>query len=119
MSNKITYRKVGDYMIPNITLPPEERNIKIGFWGQKRRDYLKTHRTTIFNMLLMKGELMQHLSEVDKQAENMLFQLIDDMAKAEDVTEQLKSENQTEWVSRMNNIKARAREIVNTELIYV
>ncbi len=116
--NKITCRKVGDYMIPNITIAPEERNVEIGLWGQRRKDYLKNHRDVIFNLLLMKGTLNQHLAEVDKQAEELFFRLIDDMAKAEMVTEQLKAEDQMEWVGRMNNIKARAREIVN-ELVYV
>ncbi len=117
--NKITYRQVGDYMIPNITIAPEERNVEIGLWGQKHRDYLKNHREVMFNLLLMKGELNQHLLEVDKQAEELFYRLIDDMAKSEGITERHKAENQMEWVSRMNNIKSRAREIVNTELIYV
>ncbi len=117
--NKITYRQVGDYIIPNITIAPEEKNVEIGLWGQKHRDYLKNHREVMFNLLLMKGELNQHLAEVDKQAEELFFRLIDDMAKAEGITEQLKSKNQMEWVSKMNNIKARAREIVSKELIYM
>ncbi len=94
--SKITYRKVGDYMIPNITIAHEERNVEIGLWGQRRKDYLKNHREVMFNLLLMKGELNQHLAEVDNQAEEMFFQLIDDMAKAEGITEQLKAEKPTE-----------------------
>ncbi len=115
--NEITYRRVGDYMIPNITIAPKEKNVEIGLWGQKHRDYLKNHREVMFNLLLMKGELNQHLAEVDKQAEELFFRIIDDMAKSEGITEQLKAENQLEWVGRMNNIKARAREIVNSEII--
>ncbi len=117
--SKITYRQVGDYLIPNITLPAEEREITLGKWGKIYKDYLKNHKRVLFNIMLTKGTLFQYLVEVDKQAEEMFFRLIDDMAKAEGITEQLKSENQMEWVGRMNNIKARAREIVNTELIYV
>ncbi len=117
--SKITYRQVGDYQIPNLTLPPEERNVGIGIWGQRHKEYLMKHKKVQFNLLLTKGNLYQYLAEVDKQAEDMFLRLIDDMAKAEGITEQLKAENQMEWVSRMNNIRARAREIVNTELIYV
>ncbi len=117
--NQITYRKVGDYMIPNITISPEERNVKIGLWGMRHKDYLMKNKRVLFNIMLAKGTLYQYLAKVDKQADEMFFQLIDDMAKAEGITEELKAENQMEWVGRMNNIKARAREIVNTELIYV
>ncbi len=85
----------------------------------RHKDYLMENKRVLFNIMLSKGTLYQYLSEVDKQAEDMFFQLIDDMAKAESITEQLKAENQMEWVCRMNNIKARAREIVNTEIIYV
>ncbi len=119
MKNQITYRKVGDYMIPNIILPPEEINVEIGLWGMRHKDYLMKNKRVLFNIMLSKGTLYQHLAEVDKQAEELFFRLIDDMAKAEGITEQLKSENQMEWVGRMNNIKSRAREIVNTEMIYV
>ncbi len=84
----------------------------------RHKDYLMKNKRVLFNIMLTKGTLYQYLVEVDKQAEEMLFRLIDDMAKAESVTEQLKAENQMEWVGRMNNIKASAREIVNTELIY-
>ncbi len=111
--SKITYRKVGDYKIPNITLPPEEAKIELGMWGMKHKDYFMKNKRVLFNIMLTKGTLYQHLAEVDKQAEDMFFRLIDDMAKVEGITEQLKAENQMEWVGRMNNIKARAREIVN------
>ncbi len=118
MSNEITYRKIGDYMIPNIILPPEETKVELGVWGMRHKDYLMKNKRVLFNIMLTKGTLFQYLAEVDKQAEEMFFRLIDDMAKAEGITEQLKSENQMEWVGRMNNIKARAREIVNNELVY-
>ncbi len=117
--NKTTYRQVGDYQIPNITLPPEEAKIELGMWGMRHKDYLMKNKRVLFNIMLTKGTLFQYLAEVDKQAEKMFFRLIDDMAKAEGITEQLKDKNQMEWVGRMNNIKARVREIVNTELIYV
>lgn len=84
----------------------------------RHKDYLMKNKRVLFNIMLTKGTLYQYLAEVDKQAEEMFFQLIDDMAKAEGITEQLKAENQMEWVCRMNNIKARAREFIYKELIY-
>ncbi len=116
---KITYRQVGDYQIPNIILPHEEAKVELGLWGTSHKDYLMKSKRVLFNIMLTKGTLFQHLAEVDKKAEDMFFRLIDDMAKSEGITEQLKAENQMEWVGRMNNIKERAREIVNTELIYL
>ncbi len=117
MKNQITYRKVGDYLIPNIILPHEETKVELGLWGIRHKDYLMKNKRVLFDIMLTKGTLFQHLAEIDKQAEEMLFRLIDDMAKAEGITEQLKAENQMEWVGRMNNIKARAREVVNNDLI--
>ncbi len=117
--SKITYRQVGDYQIPNITLPPEETKIELGIWGMRRKDYLMKNNRILFDIMLTKGMLFQHLAEVDKQAEDMFIRLIDDMAKAEGITEQLKAENQMEWVGRMNNIRNRATEIVNIELIFI
>ncbi len=117
--SKITYRKVGDYLIPNLSLPAEERSIALGKWGLMHKDYLKNHRRVLFNIMLTKGTLFQYLADIDEQAEEMFFRLIDDMAKAEGVTEQLKATDQMEWVCRMNNIEARARAIVCNEIIYV
>ncbi len=77
------------------------------------------NKRVLFNIMLSKGTLFQYLAEVDKQAEDMFFRLIDDMAKAEGITEQLKDKNQMDWVGRMNNIKSRARGIVNSEIIFV
>ncbi len=116
--SKITYRQVGDYQIPNITLSPEESRIELGLWGMKHKDYLMKNKRALFNIMLTKGTLYQHLAEIDKQAEKLFFQLIDDMAKAEGITEQLKAENQMEWVQRMNNIRNRVIEIINTYIIY-
>ncbi len=90
---KITYRQVGDYRIPNITLPPEETKVELGMWGMKHKDYLMKNKRVLFNIMLTKGTLFQYLAEIDKQAEEMFFRLVDDMAKAEGVTEQLKSKN--------------------------
>ena len=120
MSNKnsIQYRRVGDYLIPNLIIPPEEANITLGKWGMMHITYLKKHKKVLFNSLLMQGKLYQHCAEVEKQAREMFDTLVEQMKEAEGVTEQLKEEHQMEWVCRMQNIEARAREIVTTELIY-
>ena len=115
--NNGTYRTVGDYRIPNITLPAEARK-PIGVWGLKRKDYLMKHKRVQFNIMLMNGTLWTHLAEVDEQASDMFSRLVEQMKVAEGITEQLKADSQMEWVARMNNIEARAREIVNHELIF-
>ena len=112
-----TYRMVGDYRIPNITLPAEA-NKPLCVWGMKRKDYLMKHKRVQFNIMLMNGTLWTHLAEVDEQAADMFSRLVEQMKISEGITEQLKKQNQMEWVARMNNIEARVREIVNTELIY-
>ena len=117
-NNNICYRRVGDYNIPNLVLPPEEANITLGKWGLLHKDYLLKNKKVLFNLLLIQGKLYQHCVEVEKQAQDMFDTLVEQIKKAEGVTEQLKEEKQLEWVCRMQNIEARAREIVTTELIY-
>ena len=112
-----TYRMVGDYRIPNITLPAEASK-PLGVWGLKSKDYLMKHKRVQFNIMLMNGTLWTHLAEVDEQAADMFSRLVEQMNVNEGITEHLKAENQMEWVARMNNIEARAREIVNHELIF-
>ncbi len=112
-----TYRMVGDYRIPNITLPAEARK-PLGVWGLKRKDYLMQHKRVQFNIMLMTGTLWTHLAEVDEQAADMFSRLVEQMKVNEGVTEQLKADNQMEWVARMNNIEARVREIVDFVIIY-
>ncbi len=114
----ITYRQVNDYLIPNLTLPPEEARVTLGKWGMMHKDYLLKHKKVLFTTLLTQGKLYQHCAEVETQARDMFDTLIEQMKAAEGVTEQLKEENQMEWVCRMQNIEARAREIVYTEIIY-
>ena len=111
------YRTVGNYRIPNITLPAEA-NKPLGVWGLKRKDYLMHHKRVQFNIMLMTGTLWTYLAEVDEQASDMFSQIAEQMKVSEEITEQLKKQNQMEWVARMNNIEARVREFVNTELIY-
>ena len=112
-----TYRTVGDYSIPNITLPAEASK-PLGMWGLKYKDYLMKHKRVQFNIMLMNGTLWTHLLEVDEQASDMFSRLVEQMKVNEGITEQLKADKQMEWVTRTNNIEARAREIVNHELIF-
>ena len=112
-----TYRQVGDYFLPNITLP-EEENEPIGIWGQRHLRYLKQHRKILYTNLLTSGKLNNHLAEIDKQATDMYFRLVKQLAEQEGITEALKAENQMEWVGRMNNIRNRAEEVVYNEIIY-
>lgn len=119
MSNKnsISYRRVGDYNVPNLALPPEEANITLGKWGVLHKDCLEKHNRVFFTLLLAQGKLYQHCAEVKNQAQEMFDSLVEQMKKSEGVNEKLKEENQMEWVCRMQNIEARATEIVNSEII--
>ena len=111
-----TYTQVGDYLLPNLELPEEQQTI--GVWGQRHRCYLKKHRRATYTTLLTSGKLNSYLADIDRQAEELFSRLVKQIAEAEGVTEQLKANNQMEWVGRMNNIRDRAMEIVNTEIIY-
>ena len=117
-ANKIQYRQVGDYLIPNLIIPPEEANIRLGKWGLMHKSSLEKQKKVFFSLLLSQGKLYQHCAEVENQARGMFDTLIEQMKEAEGVTEKLKEQNQFEWVQRMGNIQARAREIVCNELIY-
>lgn len=112
-----TYTQVGDYLLPNLELPEEEQQ-SIGVWGQRHWRYLKDHYRATYATLLTSGKLNSYLANIDRQAEELFSRLVKQMAEAEGVTEQLKADNQMEWVGRVNNIRNRAMEIVNTELIY-
>ncbi|MBQ4572708.1 MAG: TnpV protein [Clostridia bacterium] len=114
----ITYRQVADYMIPNLTLPPEETAIRLGKWGMMHKDYLLKNKKVLFTTLLTQGELYQHCAEIENMARDMFDTLVEQMKVTEGVTEQLKEENQMEWICRVQNIEVRAREIVNSSLIY-
>lgn len=111
-----TYTQVGDYLLPNLTLH-EEKQKSIGIWGQRHARYLKQHHRILYYNLLTSGKLNAHLAEIDRQTEEMFPRLVKQMAEREGVTERLKADNQMEWVRRMNNIRNRAAEVVNTELI--
>ena len=115
----ITYRQVTDYMIPNLALPHEESTIRLGKWGMLHKDYLIKHKKVLFTTLLTQGKLYQHCSEIENQTRDMFDILVEQMKEAEGVTEQLKEQNQLEWLQIMSNIEQRVSEIVCTELIYV
>lgn len=115
-NNSITYRQVGDYNIPNLTLAPEEPNIKLGKWGMLHKEYLKKHKPVVFATLLFEGKLWHYLADMDVQAQQMFDTLVEQMKKK--ITEQLKEENQLEWIRQINNIQTQAQEIVYAELIY-
>lgn len=112
-----TYTHAGDYLLPNLTIPEEEQK-PIGIWGQRHVRYLKQHHKILYYNLLTSGKLNAHLAGIDRQAEDMFFRLVKQMAEREGVTEQLKAENQMEWVRRLNNIRNRAIEVVNMDIIF-
>lgn len=115
LSMELTYRMEGDYLLPNLSAPEEPR---VGKYGILRQSYLKKHRNGIYTGLFISGKLNGHLEKVDRQANEMVERLIEQMAKAEGVTEEMKAADQMKWVGLMNNIKARAEEVVFKELIY-
>ena len=117
-NTQIEYRRVGDYLIPNLKLPPEEATVRLGKWGMLYKDYLFKHKKVVFSVLLAEGKLYQHCAEVENQAQNMFDTLVEQMKETEGVTEQLKEENQLEWVQRMNSLQQRAREVVFNEFVY-
>lgn len=114
----ITYRQVGDYMIPNLRIPPEESAIRLSKWGMMHKDYLRKHKPILFATLLTQGTLYQHCAQIDTQAQQMFTTLVEQIKAAEGITESLKEENQMEWVQRMNSIEAKAREIVCHDIIF-
>ena len=111
---EITYTRVGDYYLPNLVAPESP---KVGRWGMLRFNYLRKRREALYTIMLMENTLNPHLEEIDRQAQEMEQQLISQLAQQECVTEQLKAENQMEWVARMNSIRNRVDEIVLSELI--
>ena len=112
-----TYRQVGDYFIPSITLP-DDGEYQIGKYGMLRRTYLNEHRPNLYSILMMKGELLKHLEEIDKSTTQQVQTIVNQMAKAEGLTEELKATDPLLWTSRMNNILHSAEEIVLSEMVY-
>ena len=113
----IRYELQGDYYLPCLKLP-EQPKVEIGIWGKRHLRYIKQHHKIRYTNLLTSCKLTAYLADIDEQAEEMFFRLVQQLAERESVTEQLKADNQMLWVQRMNNIRNRATEIVNAELIY-
>ena len=113
----IAYTLHGEYYLPNCSLPAEEE-ISIGVWGERHKQFLKNHQRGVYNEFLVSGKLQRYLAQIDRDAQEMFDLLVRQLAEQECVTEQLKAENQMEWISKMNSIHNRATEIVNNELIY-
>ena len=113
---KLTFHWEGDYLIPHLSAPESPQ---IGIWGERRRQFLRKHQRPIYDAMLMHGTLNVHLEEIDRNAEEMIDQLMTQMADSEGVTEQLKSEDQMKWVRMMNIIRASAEEMVCNEIIYI
>ena len=137
---EITYTKVGDYLIPDLTLPPENEQRPIGVWGcgcpvdtsakgrstdragrrdRRHRDYLIENKKAVYSLMRTRNTLHSYLADINEQAEDMFLRLVKELAEKEGITETLKAESQMLWVQRMNNIRSRATEIVNSELIYI
>lgn len=112
-----TYRKTGDYYLPNLKLDTEQ-NAQIGVWGLRHKRYLKQHHKVIYYNLLTAGKLNSYLAEIDQRAKLLFDETVKSLAKKENVTEKLKESDMMLWVQKMNNIRNRAAEIVNGEVIY-
>lgn len=117
MAIKITYTQQGDYLLPDLKLP-EQPKVDIGIWGKRHLRYIKNHHPIRYTNLLTSCRLTAYLADIDEEANRMFDRLVKQLAKQEGVTEQLKADNQILWVARMNNIRNRAEEIVNNEIIY-
>ena len=113
-----TYTMQGDYRLPNLTLPAEDER-PIGVWGQRRLRYLKQHHKVLYYNLLTSGKLHSHLADTEEQAQTLFSRLVKEYAEKESVTEQLKATDPMAWVCRMNNIRERATEVVNSEVVFV
>ena len=112
-----TYRREGDYLIPNLELPDTE-HYQIGRYGHLRQTYLREHRPVLYNTMFLNGTLNRHLAETAQVCSERMERMVAQMAKREGVTEALKASAQLEWVGRMNNIRNRAEEIVLAEVVY-
>ena len=112
-----TYTIQGDYRLPNL-LPPTEEERPIGVWGQRRLNYLKHHRKVLYYNLLTSGKLHSHLADVEEQAQDLFSRLVKEYAEKEGITEQLKATDPMKWVQKINNIRERVTEMVNTKILF-
>ena len=113
-----TYTQVGDYNLPDLKLPEEEKQANIGVWGMRHKRFLKENNRVLYTNLMTSGKLVTYLDDIERQATAMFLRLVKELAEKENVTEELKAIDQMLWVQKMNNIRNRATEIVNSELIY-
>ena len=114
-----TYTQVGDYLLPDLKLPEEEKQANIGVWGMRHKRFLKDNHRVLYANLMISGKFVAYLDDIEQQATAMFLRLVKELAEKENVTEELKAENQMLWVQKMNNIRDRATEIVNAELIFM
>ena len=114
-----TYTQTGDYLLPDLSLPAEKETGNIGVWALRRKRYLKQHHKALYYNLLTSGKLHSHLADIEEQAQQLFLRLVKEYAEKEGVTEQLKSTDQMAWVRRMNNIRERATEVVNLEVVLI
>ena len=113
-----TYTQVGDYMLPDLLPAEEEQEVNIGVWAMRHKRYLKQNHKVFYYYLLTSGKLNSYLADIEQQAQQLFLRLVKQMAEREGVTEKLKADNQMAWVARMNDIRSRTTEVVNTDLIY-
>ena len=114
-----TYTRVGDYYLPDLKLPEEEKQANIGVWGMRHKKFLKENHRVLYANLMTSGKLVTYLDDIEQQATDMFLRLVKELAEKENVTEELKATDQMLWVQKMNNIRNRATEIVNAVLIYM
>ena len=114
-----TYTQIGDYLLPDLSLPAEKETGNIGVWALRHKRYLKQHHKVLYYNLLTSGKLDSHLADIEEQAQQLFLRLVKELAEKEGVTEQLKFSDQMTWVQKMNNIRSRSSEIVNAEVVFV
>ena len=113
-----TYTQIGDYLLPDLSLPAEKETGNIGVWALRHKRYLKQHHKVLYYNLLTSGKLHSHLADIEEQAQQLFLRLVKELAEKEGVTEQLKSDDQIAWVRQMNNIRSRAIEVISKELTH-
>ena len=116
--NGLWYELAGDYYLPCLTVPAEEKQ-SVGVWGQRHKRYLKEYRPALYNALLLSGKLNAYLAGIDQQAQDLMDTIMQQMAEAQEITETMKATDQMAWIGKMNNIRVSAMEAVDKELIYV
>lgn len=116
--NGLWYELAGDYYLPCLTVPAEEKQ-SVGVWGQRHKRYLKKYRPALYNALLLSGKLNAYLAGIDQQAQDLMETIMQQMAEAQEITETMKATDQMAWIGKMNNIRVSAMEAVDKELIYV